>query len=238
MNTTPHGWTILDADAGVLTYSYVFDPKNGAQANAMVARMPNGKLLVFSPPTFDDRGVVEDLAEFGEVGAIATNNGFHHLGLRGWKALHPDVPVFAPTEAIARIGKKSHGAPELTPVSELIATLGDDVSITELPNTKCGESWMRAKIAGGHAWYASDILANMPSLPSNFFVKQMFKWTDSAPGFKTFNMAMKFIVKDRAAVLAQMREEMEAAPPTVVVPGHGGLLTHETVYADAKALLV
>ena len=106
-----------------------------------------------------------------------------------------------------------------------------------MPNTKCGESWIRARVAGGHVWFTSDILANMPSLPKAFPIKQLFKWTGSAPGYKVFGLALKFTVKDKRAVLGTMRDQMTAAPPTIVIPGHGALLTEASVAADTDALL-
>lgn len=237
MQTTPNGWTILDRERAVLTRPYVFDPKSRASANALVAKMPDGKLVVMSPPVVTDDAVFEDLAEFGEVGAVVANNGFHHLGQASWKARFPDAHFFAPSQAMGRIKKKSKTAPAFLPLSELVATLGDDVSITEVPNTKCGESWCHARVEGGRVWFTSDVLANMESLPKAFPVRQLFKWTGSAPGYRVFGLALKFIVKDKKAVLGAMRAQMAEAPPTIVVPGHGAVMTHDGLAEESRALL-
>lgn len=42
MKTTPHGWTILDAEAAVLSFSYNFS-KTG-QSNCITAKLPSGDL--------------------------------------------------------------------------------------------------------------------------------------------------------------------------------------------------
>jgi hypothetical protein len=48
MNTTTHGWKVVDEAAGVLCYEYTFT--KGATSNAMTFRAADGSLVVVSPP--------------------------------------------------------------------------------------------------------------------------------------------------------------------------------------------
>lgn len=236
METTANGWVVIDRDARILTNSYVFDGKVST-ANAFVAPLKDGKLMVISPPFRASEGLFTDLEAFGEVGAVVANNGFHHLGQPEWKARYPTARFFAPSDAFARIRKQNPKAPNYEPLAALKALLGPNVGVGEASSTKCGESWAWAKIAGGHAWFVSDMLANMERLPSNFVVRQLFKWSGSAPGYKPFNLGMKFILKDKRAVLKTLAREMNAHPPTVVIPSHGALLAHEGLAAETQRLL-
>ena len=106
-----------------------------------------------------------------------------------------------------------------------------------MPRSKLGETVACARLGSGAAWFGSDILANMPTLPSSFVPRQLFKWTGSAPGFRIFKFALFFMVKDREGALRMLRERMEADPPTVIVPGHGDVLAREGLAAEARALL-
>lgn len=230
-----HGWTILDRDAGVLSYQYAFAPN--ATANAFTARLADGRLFVVSPPTDLPAEAHAALEAVGEVGAVVANNGFHHLGLRAWKERYPDARVFAPAAAMARIRKKNPEAPELAPLAELAPLLGPGVGVHEVEDTKCGEMWAWSAIQGGSAWYLSDILANIPELPTNFALKWLFKLTRSAPGYRVFNLALKFTVKDRRAVLRTLAGAMRAHPPTVVVPAHGPVLGHDGLAEETQQLL-
>ncbi|MEZ4453031.1 MAG: hypothetical protein R3B09_26460 [Nannocystaceae bacterium] len=229
------GWTIIDRSAGVLTHEYAFAPK--AHANAFTARLADGRLFVVSPP----RGMSDEghaaLAEFGEVGAVVANNGFHHLGLRPWRDRYPGARFFAPTDAIPRIRKRNLDAPELEPLRALVPLLGPGAGVHEVADTKCGEMWCWADVAGGSAWYLSDILANMPGLPGNFALKWLFKLTGSAPGYRVFNLALKFTVKDKRAVLRALAAAMKERPPTVVVPAHGPVLRGDGLAAETQELL-
>jgi hypothetical protein len=236
MNKTASGWTIIDKDAGVLTYEYAFND-GGSTANCFVARMGNGQLLVVSPAYRMSDAAWQELGELGEVGAVVANNGFHHLGLAEWRQRFPKARFFASAESVARIKKKNKDAPEMEALEGLQGLLGDDVSLTQAPATKCGESWVSAKIAGGTAWYVSDILVNLEKVNGPLPMRLMFKWTDSGPGFKVFNLTMKFTVKDKKQVLSRLSEELKQKPPTVMVPAHGAILQHAGLADDAQKLI-
>jgi hypothetical protein len=236
MQTTAHGWRILDAEAGVLSLSYRFG--GDGLSNCFTAKLPSGGLLVVSPPSRPTDGVFEDLADFGEVEALVANNGYHHMGIGRWRERYPDARCFAAPGASERIAKKSKDAGELEPLAALQGLLGDGVAVVEAPASKAGETWARAKIAGGWAWYASDILANMDQLPANFLFRTLFKLSKSAPGYRVFNLAVKFIIADKKVALGAMLADLRAHPPTVMVPAHGTILTTTSLAADTERLLV
>lgn len=235
MDTTPAGWIVIDRDAAILTYTYRFG--SGGTSNAFVARMGNGKLLVVSPPCGLGDAFFDDLAEFGEVGALVANNGFHHLGQVAWRARYPEARCFAPTEALARISKKNPADLPFEPLSALGEITGETVGFREVANTKCGESWFWAQGAGGTVWFMSDVLANMPSLPKQFVFKWMFKLSKSAPGYRPFGLALKFIVKDKKATLRALRDDVSAHPPSVVVPAHGDILQADDLLERTHAAI-
>jgi hypothetical protein len=235
MKTTTQGWTIIDAEAGVLSLSYQFAAEG--QANCFTAKLASGGLMVISPPSRVAAAVIDELADHGEVIALVANNGFHHLGIAAWRERFPNARCFAADGAITRIAKRSANAGSLEPLSALQSLLGPDVAVIEAPGSRCGETWARAKIAGGYAWYGSDILANMPRLPSSFVVRTLFKLSKSAPGYRVFNFAVKFIFKDKQAGLAAMLSDVRKHPPTVMVPAHGDILTSDSLGADTQRLL-
>lgn len=235
METTANGWTIVDHDAGVLACDYSFG--SGGQANTFVARFAEGKLLVVSPCVGLTDGMAADLAAYGEVVAVMANNGFHHLGVAEWRTRYPNARFFAAPLAARRIAKQNAHAGSFEPLDALVPLLGDNVGVRDVQNTKCGESWTWAKAGDGYALYTSDVLANIPKLPNNFLMRNVFKWTKSAPGFCVFNLALQFIVKDKKATLRTMLEDVKAHPPTVLVPAHGDLLASTDLPAQTEALL-
>ena len=236
METTASGWKVIDRDAAVLTSTYAFAGKD-ALANSFVARLADKTLAVVSPNAGASPALLDELAQFGEVSALIANNGLHHLGLPEWSRRFPKARCFAPAASIQRIGKKNPAAPKLEPLAALQPLLGSDVGVHEAADSKIGESWVWAKVAGGHAWFLSDLVANMERLPPRFPVRQLFKWTGSAPGYKPFHLAMKFTLKDKRGTLKALAAEVAARPPTAVVPSHGGVLDHAGLAADTAQLL-
>jgi hypothetical protein len=235
MDKTASGWTILDRDAGLLCREYAF-AKN-ATALTFVARMADGGLVAISPGTGFGEDAFADLASFGEVKAIVAPNGFHHLGVEGWRRRFPEAGVYAAPETAARVAKKNPAAGAFEPLSALAAKTGPDLVLAEVANSKAGETWLSAKTARGHVWFVSDILANIPRLPPNPFVKLLFWASGSAPGYRVFNLALKILVKDRKACLRTLADEMRARPPVMVVPSHGELLAEPGIAERTQALL-
>lgn len=240
MQTTPAGWTIIDREARVLALNYHFAAE--ATSISFVAPMADGRLMVVSPSKTLDEAVATELADFGEVGALVANNGFHYLGQKAWRARFPEARCFAPSDAMARIAKKSRHPLAFEPLAELAPLLGDGVGFREVPDSKCGESWFWARLSKGEAgerfaWYMSDVLANMANVPGNLIIRTLFKLTGSAPGYRVFKLALKLIVRDAKAALRLLLADVEAHPPGVVVPAHGDILTGGDVAGRTVALL-
>lgn len=234
MEKTKHGWSIIDRDAGVLSYTYSF---GGGLSNAFAARLDGDKLLVLSPPCGLSEGAYADLDAFGTVDAVVATNGFHHLGQAEWKKRYPNATFYAPDAAIKRIAKKNRAAGSFTPLSGLSERLTGDVGVIEAPADKCGETWAYAKTARGYAWYVSDTLVNMPKLPKAFPVKLLMKLTKSAPGYRIFNFVLMLLTSDKRALLRALREALRARPVAVVVPAHGKVLDHPGVREETDQLI-
>lgn len=134
--TTPHGWTIIDADAGVFSLSYHFSGEG--IANSFTVKLPSGGLLLVSPSRDLTREQLDDLRAYGDVEVAVANNGYHHLGIARLRELVAGVRVFAARGAAERIAKKSKDAGTLEPLSPLTSELGDGIAIVEAPASRCG----------------------------------------------------------------------------------------------------
>lgn len=235
METTAHGWRILDRDAGVAARGYSFTAEG--LATTFTARLPDGKLLVVSPSLRTPDAAFTELEALGEVGYVMANNGFHHLGLPEWRARYPGARFFAPALAAPRIADKNADAPALEPLDALAPLLGDKLLVRDQEGTKCGESWVIALTDQGPIYYASDLLSNYTEVPGNFLIKTLMKLTGSAPGFRVFKLAMLAIVKDRKGVLQRLLADLKAHPPVVIVPAHGPILDQPGLAAEAQAVV-
>jgi hypothetical protein len=233
MEKTAQGWNVLDRENAILWHEYSF---GGGVATTFVFRGAGDALVVVSPGTGWEAALLDDLKQFGNVRALVANNGFHWLGQAAWRKHFPDAKSFAPKSAIDRLAKKLPQLGRFEPLEAMAPLLGDKATIIEPPGLKAGNAFVTVRGANGTYWYASDLLANIPKLPSNIIFRLLMTMTDSAPGYRLFRPAVWLQVKDKKVVRDWIDDAMTKAAPTTVVPGHGPPVTGTDIPEKTKAL--
>jgi hypothetical protein len=228
------GWDILDEPQGVLTREYAFT--KGAFARMMTARLKDGRLLAASPAPDLPDAALQALERHGGVGAIVATNGFHHLGLRSWQAAFPRVRVYAPLVAHPRLRKRQPTLTELLPLQDLATLLPPEVQVRDVPGIQLGDTWLQVKTGRGPLWYVSDSCFSMKEAPRSLIPRLLFRWTDSAPGFKINGLALKLFMRDRAAYRRFFLTELEQELPRVVVTGHGAIVDDPGAGAELRRM--
>jgi hypothetical protein len=221
MTTNVPGWSTLAEQPLVLIREYAFGP---GTANALAVGLPNGKLMIVSPPVGVETAELKALSEHGDVVALLANNGAHHLGLSPCRRAFPDAVTYATARAGARIRDKGKDPGQLEPIQALQPLLGDAVSVFAVDGDKIGDVLVRVRTEKGVMLYVSDFIANIKSLPRNLIFRVMFKLTDSGPGLKVFRLFFRFFVADRVAARDFLVKELEANPPAVLLPAHGDVV--------------
>lgn len=227
-----NGWTLLDRDAGILCRQYKF---GGGLATTLAFRGRGDELIVVSPASRVDAAALDELKDHGRVTALVANNNFHWLGQATWRKHFPDAKSYAPARAIPRLTKKAAGIP-FEPLDELLPRLGDAAKLVE-PTGFAGNAFAFVRAKSGTYWYASDLLANIPELPTNFIFRTLMSMTDSAPGYKVFRPAVWLQVKDKKGLLAWFEKELADTPPTTMIPAHGGPVRMPNLVEATRALL-
>jgi hypothetical protein len=234
METTRSGWNVLDREAAVLWREYSFGP---ALATTLVFRGAGDGLVVISPGNNLDPGALDELKDFGNVVALVASNGFHWLGHPLWRKHFAQARSFAPAQGIDRIAKKLPDLGRFESLDGLTPLLGAHASVIDAPGHKMGNAFAMIRAKNGTYWYPSDLMANMPKLPSNFVFRTLMSLTDSAPGYRLFRPAVWLGVKDKQVVRSWLDDEFAKAAPTTVVPAHGPPTSGNDLVATTKALL-
>ena len=234
MATSVKNWVTVAEHPLVLVHEYKFA---AGKSNAMAVGLPNGKLMIVSPPTGMTEAQLRELNAVGEVVALVANNGGHHLGLGSARAAFPNAVTYATPSAAARIRQKGKNHGQLEPLEVLTPLLGDDVAVLAVDGCKVGDVVVRVRTEKGALLFASDFVSNMPKLPTNPVFRLVFWLTDSAPGFKVFRLFLKFFVKDKAAACAFLIRELETHAHTILVPSHGDVLTRPDLAPTLVAML-
>jgi glyoxylase-like metal-dependent hydrolase (beta-lactamase superfamily II) len=214
---TERGWRIISDRAWLHEYAFA---KHGV-ANCLALRLHNGEVVVLSPALGLSEAAYAQLAQLGPVTALVATNGHHHLGIGAFRKRFPAARCYAPALSAPRIAKRNPEAGALLPLSELSSLLGDDLVIREAPGTRSGELWAFARGANGYLWFVSDILVNIETLPAALVPRLIFKLSGSGPGYRVFHAALALMVKDKRAVLRALLSDVQAHPPSIVVPAHG-----------------
>jgi hypothetical protein len=209
-------WVPLTTDPWTATLEYSSGP---GTATALAVDVGGG-LLVASPPYRVADDAFEALAARAPVRALVATNAYHTLGLAPWKARFPEAGVFAPPQSLQRVTKVS-GVGGIRPLSEAAALTGERVALVELPYFRTGEALVKIRTAEGLIWYVTDIILNLPRLPSNPLFATLFKLTDSAPGLRINRIAPLFMVRNRPALWAWLAAEARRDRPRWLVPAHG-----------------
>ncbi len=230
MKPTASGWKVFDENLPVLTCEYSFGP---GTANALAVGGAGG-LIVVSPPSKADDALYDSLAPYGKVVALVASNAYHHLGIPEWKRRFPEAAVYAPAQSIARVERKTKLA-GIRPIADAAPVAGSNVELVDLPHYKTGEVLVRIDSARGLAWYVTDFMMNMPTLPAHPVGRLLFKWTGSAPGLKFNNLAPMFMVKDKAALKRWLAAELEKAPPRWIIAAHGDVAEVDRHREDLRA---
>ena len=215
----PNSWVALATDPWTATFEYSF----GAGSATALAVDVGGGLLVASPPCRVATDAFEALAACAPVRALVATNAYHTLGLAPWKARFPDAAVFAPPQSRQRVTKVS-GIGGIRPLGEAAALTGERVALIELPYFRSGEALIKIRAAEGLLWYVTDIILNLPRLPSNPLFAMLFKLSNSAPGLRLNRIAPLFMVRDRPALWQWLAAEARRDRPRWLVPAHGDTL--------------
>lgn len=222
-------WGIVESSLPAWSYTYGF---GGGEARSLAVAVEGG-VVVVSPPSRPSEAVFEGLAALGALRGIVAPNAFHTLGVAPWRARFPEVPVFAPTQAIARVQKQS-GVRAIRPVAELSSMLGERVQIVDMPHYRTGEILVRWRVEGGWAWYLTDVILNLKTPPGGVF-GAVFRVTKSAPGLRRNAVAGTFMVRSRRALYGWLIEQAEQTPPRLIVPCHGEVVRPEDPVGEISA---
>ncbi len=231
MEEGKNGWKILDRNAGVLCREYKF---GGGVATTFVFRGKGDGLLVVSPASRMEAAELDALKDFGQVKALVANNGFHWLGQEAWRKHFPEAKGFAPSNAIARLTKKSTFSYE--PLESAAPLLGEGQSLVE-PTGLAANAFALVRTNDAAYWYVSDLLANHPVLPTNFVFRMLMSMTDSAPGYKVFRPAVWLQVKDKKGLTSWFDKTLADTTPTMMIPGHGQPVQMTDLVGATRALI-
>jgi|HubBroStandDraft_6_1064221.scaffolds.fasta_scaffold391542_2 hypothetical protein len=234
METTAKGWNVLERDGAILWRQYSFG--SSGVATTMVFRGAGDGLIVVSPGSRVEESALDELADFGKVVALVASNSFHWLGQPMWRKRFPEARSFAPAQGLKRLAKKMPDA-RFEPLEALAPLLGDRATVVDPPGFKVGNAFATVRGKSGTYWYPSDLLSNIPTMPSGIVFRTLLSMTNSGPGYRLFRPSVWLQVKDKPVLRKWVDDELAKAAPVAVVPAHGPPVAGSDLVASTKALM-
>jgi hypothetical protein len=177
-----------------------------------VARLPDGRLVVFSAIALD-AAEMKELEAWGTPAFLVVPNAAHRMDAKIWKDRYPSLCVVCPPGARDKVA-------ETVGVDAAEVDLGAGAVYGVVEGTAAREAYLLVRSAEGATLVLNDIVMNMRSLPGfGGFVMGLFGFTSPAP--KVTSPAKRFIVADRAAARAHL-ERLAATKDLVrIIVSHG-----------------
>jgi glyoxylase-like metal-dependent hydrolase (beta-lactamase superfamily II) len=212
-----HVWQPLTQDGSVRYLKYRFGP---GTANTLAVRLEDGTWLVISPATGVSPAVLDDLAKDGAVSALVAPNAFHHLGQAPWRRRFPSALSYAADEAFPRLARKS---PDVSyrSTSELKERVRSRVDVFMPLGLKAPDLMFRISVPGATVWWMGDLFSNNTAADQVWWLRLVAPLAGSGLGYRRNAKPGLIYVRDRAAWLRSMADEVGNHPPTIVIPAHG-----------------
>ena len=193
-----------------------------------VWRTADGGLAVHSAVACD-AATMATIDALGPVRWIIVPSGNHRIDAPRWKGRYPEAQVLAMPASRARVAQR-------------VAVDGDygrlptggAVTFAPLAGVPAEAVFIHAAPDGGETLVFNDGFMNLPArLPG--FKGWVVKLIGSTGGLKVTWTARTFLVKDRRAYAAQLRQLAARPALARVVPGHGAIITDGAAAALATA---
>ena len=190
-----------------------------------VARLSDGRLAIHSAIALQEVDM-QQLEAWGTPAFLIVPSGYHRLDAPRYKARYPQLRVFAPAAARAKVE-------EVVKVDGRYADFPSDdvVTLRDLDGTR--EGLMTVKSSDGTTLVFNDCLFNMDK-KKDFLGNLITTLMGSAPGPRVSRLAKAALVKDQPTYRREL-ERLATIPDLVRV-----IVAHEKVASgpDARACLL
>ncbi len=214
---TPDGLRV-HTEGLVWSATYSFGP---GIARSLIVRSGD-ELIVVSPSCKTPDALLDEVARLGPVGALVAPNGVHHLGLPEWSKRFPHADLYADPKTAKRIGKKHRDLKMFSPLKELSERAANGIAIHDISeHMKFPDLFLSVDTPAGTTFFFNDLFSNLPALPAFLPIKLAYKFTGSGPGLKLNRFFLMVSGSDKQEIKRQMRDALDAKPPSEVIFGHG-----------------
>lgn len=218
-------------DSNIGLWSIALIKPNGWSTRTTAIRLTDDSLALISPT----RGLQDQVEALGTPSFLVAPNHFHHMGIASYLEKWPDAKAITSAGALPRLEKKSD-IPSFGNLDALREVLPSGVTILEAPCLKNGEIMLRAETETGIIWSVSDAFFALAEHPTGF-MGLVTRATGTSKGLRIGKTFTTLAITDRKVYGAWLREQLETDKPTILIPGHGEIISGPDLYGQIDGLL-
>jgi hypothetical protein len=182
-----------------------------------IARLGDGRLVIHNAMALEE-AAMKEIEALGEPAFVLVPNGYHRIDAPRYKHRYPSAKVLCPEG----VRKKVEDVVEVSGTYEDLPK-DDRVKLAYLDGVGRGEGYLEVRSDDGVSLVFNDVMFNTPHQPGfSGFVLRMMGSTGPA---KVTRIAKLFLVKDRAALRAQLLRLAETQDLKRLVIMHGDMVT-------------
>lgn len=204
-------------------FDAVFTARNG-DLRCTALRLASGALCLYSPVSGLGDAARESLAVIGDVTHLLAPNHYHNKALRDYVDVFLGATLCSTAAAVPRLQKQTGLTP--TPLDTAALDLTPDARLIEPQGLKAGEVWIDLQTGKDRLLIVTDAFRGA-------------KGSDG-PDCKTPSLLgtfPKFGIGDKTAYRNWLETHLADAPPTMLLPCHGGRVTSDTLADDLFKLV-
>lgn len=196
-------------------FLHEYQAKNYARTNCCAIGTSEG-FLILSPAS----GIKEEHLLFLEnkapIKALLPPHPGHTLGVNEWLRLRPKLEVYAAPKAIPRLEKVCK-----VPVYPIAKLPHQDpkVLITLAPGMGDTTLFVQSFHGDQPVVYVDEVLEDLDRYPGPPLLKPLMRLFGKKPGFQVNRMFLRFFVKDKRALVAEVQKLIAQDPHTVFAHG-------------------
>jgi hypothetical protein len=218
-NVLPHGQMSQVTETIRCVVGEIPMPVGQFQRRMTVVRLRAGGLVIFSAISLDE-DEMRTLEAWGRPAWLIVPNDHHRLDAASWKARYPDIQVITPAGAREKVA-------ETVAVDAAAADFGDPgVVLIDVPGTQAHEAALEITGPDGVTLVLNDVVGNIRH--EHGFGGWLLRRMGFAGDTPNVPAPVKAaIVKDKAALAAQLQRW--AALPSLkrVIVSHGEIIEHD-----------
>jgi hypothetical protein len=211
----PHG-PVEQVAPGLLTVvGQIPMPLGNFPRRMSIITLDKGRIAIFSPIPLREESM-RGIEALGTVAFLIVPNGGHRLDLRPFHARYPKAKIVTAPGAKPRVEEAAK------PV-QIRASLGDRAKLVTLAGCEEGELAMFITTGKDVSLLTNDVIGNVahPKGPGAWVMSRLMGF---GPKPRITRPAIRFFIKDKAALAAQFREWAEIKGLRRLIPSHGEIV--------------